>query len=93
MELNVQGYIDYTRPLSLYCMWNPKYHLLDAFLELCKTYQRTLSLDILSCLSHIIIPISSCTAERSLSALKRVIDRLCSMTSMGQGRLEARFSY
>ena len=51
------------------------YHLKDAFPELCKVYA------IISA-----IPISSCTAERSFSALKRVKTRLRS--TMVQERLE-----
>ena len=51
------------------------YHLKDAFPELCKVYA------IISA-----IPISSCTAEHSFSALKRVKTRLRS--TMVQERLE-----
>ena len=60
---------------ALHILCNEMYHLKDAFPELCKVYA------IISA-----IPISSCTAERSFSALKRVKTRLRS--TMVQERLE-----
>ena len=59
--------------LNLLC--NPTYHLYDAFLEVCKIYSIAIA-----------IPISTCTAERSFSALKRIKTRLRS--TMAQERLE-----
>ena len=60
---------------ALHILCNEMYHLKDAFPELCKVYA------IISA-----IPISSCTAERSFSALKRVKTRLRS--TIVQERLE-----
>ena len=57
-------------------MLNPDYHLVDAFPTLCKVYAIAVA-----------IPISSATAERSFSALKRVKTHIRS--SMSQERLEA----
>ena len=51
--------LSFSAALTLLC--NPKYHLVDAFPELSNAYSIALA-----------IPISSCTAERSFSALKRV---------------------
>ena len=59
--------------LNLLC--NPTYHLYDAFPEVCKIYSIAVA-----------IPISTCTAERSFSALKRIKTRLRSTTT--QERLE-----
>lgn len=58
---------------SLLC--NESYRLVDAFPELCKIYSIAMA-----------IPSTSCTAERSFSALKRVKTRLRS--TMVQDRLE-----
>ena len=60
---------------ALYILCNETYHLKDAFPELCKVYGIICA-----------IPISSCTAERSFSVMKRVKTRLRSM--MVQERLE-----
>ena len=54
---------------------NPIYHLMDAFPELCRAYSIAVA-----------IPVTSCTAERSFSALKRVKTYLRS--TMIQDRLE-----
>ena len=54
----------------------PDYHLVDAYPKLCQVYAIAVA-----------IPISSATAERSFSALKRVKTRIRS--SMLQERLEA----
>ncbi|KAL5502203.1 hypothetical protein EMCRGX_G008938 [Ephydatia muelleri] len=59
--------------LNLLC--NPAYHLYDAFPEVCKIYSIAVA-----------IPISTCSAERSFSALKRIKTRLRSTTT--QERLE-----
>ena len=64
--------LSFSAALTLLC--NPKYHLVDAFPELSKAYSIALA-----------IPIRSCTAERSFSALKRVKTRLRS--TMMQERL------
>ena len=63
----------FTEVLHILC--NEVYHHKDAFPELCKVYGMICA-----------IPISSCTAERSFSALKRVKTRLRS--TMVQERLE-----
>ena len=55
---------------------NPSYHLVDAYPTLCKVYSITVA-----------IPVSSATAERSFSALKRVKSKIRSM--MLQNRLES----
>lgn len=60
--------------LKLLCF--PEYHLVDAYPTLCKLYSIAAA-----------IPISSATAERSFSALKRVKTRIRS--TMVQERLEA----
>ena len=60
---------------TLHLLCNPTYHLYDAFPEVCKVYSIAVA-----------IPISTCTAERSFSALKRVKTRLRS--TMTQERLE-----
>ena len=54
---------------------HPDYHLVDAYPTLCQVYAIA-----------VVIPISSATAERSFSVLKRVKTRIRS--SMLQGRLE-----
>ena len=54
---------------------NPLYHLIDAYPLLYKSYGLILA-----------IPITSCTAERTFSVLKRVKSRL--RATMDQGRLE-----
>ena len=69
----IDGMNTISMALSILC--NPQYHLLDAFSELCKLYSIAVA-----------IPVSSCTAERSFSALKRVKTRLRS--TMVQERLE-----
>ena len=58
---------------ALNILLHPDYHLIDAYPTLCQVY--TISVG---------IPISSATAERSFSALKRVKTRIRS--SMLQGR-------
>ncbi len=63
----------YSDALQLLC--HPKYHLLDAYPVLSKVYAIAVA-----------IPISSSTAERTFSALKRVKSRIRS--SMVQDRLE-----
>ena len=55
----------YTISMALSILCNPQYHLLDAFSELCKLHSIAVA-----------IPVSSCTAEHSFSALKRVKTRL-----------------
>ena len=74
---DICGEIDgmHTISIALSILCNPQYHLLDAFSELCKLYSIAVA-----------IPVSSCTAERSFSALKRVKTRLRS--TMVQERLE-----
>ena len=59
--------------LNLLC--NPIYHLYDAFLEVCKIYSIAVA-----------IPISTCTAERSFSAQKRI--KMRHRSTMTQERLE-----
>ena len=59
--------------INLLC--NPTYHPYDAFPEVCKIYSIPVA-----------TPISTCTAERSFSALKRIKTRLRSTTT--QERLE-----
>ena len=54
---------------------DPKFHLIDAYLELAKVYSILVA-----------IPVTSATAERSFSALKRIKSRLRS--TMAQDRLE-----
>ena len=61
---------------ALNILLHPDYHLIDAYPTLCQVYAISVG-----------IPISSVTAERSFSALKRVKTRIRS--SMLQGRLEA----
>ena len=61
---------------ALNILLHPDYHLIDAYPTLCQVYAISVG-----------IPISSATAERSFSALKRVKTRIRS--SMLQGRLEA----
>ena len=61
---------------ALKILAHPNYHLVDAYPTLCKVYAIAVA-----------IPISSATAERSFSALKRVKTRIRS--TMLQGRLEA----
>jgi hypothetical protein len=63
--------------LSLLC--NPDYSLVDAYPTLCRVYAIAVA-----------IPVSSSTAERSFSALKRVKTRIRS--SMVQERLESLLS-
>ena len=72
---DICGEIDDTISIALSILCNPQYHLLDAFSELCKLYSIAVA-----------IPVSSCTAERSFSALKRVKTRLRS--TVVQERLE-----
>ena len=64
---------------ALKVLCHPDYHLVDAYPTLCYAYSIVVA-----------IPISSATAERSFSALKRVKTRVRS--SMVQERLEARFT-
>ena len=61
---------------ALKILAHPDYHLVDAYPTLCKVYAIAVA-----------IPISSATAERSFSALKRVKTRI--QSTMLQGRLEA----
>ena len=61
---------------ALKILLHPAYHLVDAYPTLCKVFAIAVA-----------IPISSSTAERSFSALKRVKTRIRS--TMLQGRLEA----
>ena len=61
---------------ALKILSHPAYHLGDGYPTLCKVYAIA-----------VVIPISSSTAERSFSALKRVKTRIRS--TMFQGRLEA----
>jgi hypothetical protein len=68
---DVPSFVEALRILS-----HPDYHLVDAYPTLCQVYAIAVA-----------IPISSATAERSFSALKRVKTRIRS--SMLQGRLEA----
>ena len=67
----------FSEALSLLC--NPDYSLVDAYPTLCCIYAIAVA-----------IQVSSSTAERSFSALKRVKTRICS--SMVQERLEALLS-
>ena len=61
---------------ALQVITNPTYHLVDAYPILCKVYAIAVA-----------IPVTSCTAERTFSVLKRVKTRLRS--SMLQDRLES----
>jgi hypothetical protein len=63
----------FSNALAILC--NPMYHLNDAYPQLCRVFSIAVA-----------IPISSCTAERSFSALKRIKTRLRS--TMVQDRLE-----
>ena len=67
----------FSEALSLLC--NPDYNLVDAYPTLCRVYAIAVA-----------IPVSSSTAERSFSALKRVKTRIRS--SMVQERLESLLS-
>jgi hypothetical protein len=67
----------FSEALSLLC--NPDYSLVDAYPTLCRVYAIAVA-----------IPVSSSTAERSFSALKRVKTRIRS--SMVQERLESLLS-
>ena len=69
---DICGEIDDTISIALSIICNPQYHLLDAFSELCKLYSIAVA-----------IPVPSCTAERSFSALIRV-----KTLTMVQKRLE-----
>ena len=69
---DICGEIDDTISIALSIICNPQYHLLDAFSELCKLYSIAVA-----------ITVSSCTAERSFSALIRV-----KTLTMVQERLE-----
>ena len=64
---------------ALLLLCNPDYSFVDAYPTLCRVYATAVA-----------IPVSSSTAERSFSALKRVKTRIPS--SMAQERLESLLS-
>ena len=75
LNKDVPSFVEALKILS-----HPDYHLVDAYPTLCQVYAIAVA-----------IPISSATAERSFSALKRVKTRIRS--SMLQGRLELAAHY